>query len=284
MHYTHFMRLFTTLLASLIASPAFAAEHSPKNIPQDNIFNADISHPDLATAVRAFEQVCMPFVLHKSATELRIDKAHFKSQLAEQGFDFQSSERLIKRYKIEARRDEWKPPVIAINSGAINGGRVNTRTRGQFTVFSGISNQIVEATESRVSQAGEVFGIFLPARYKDKISNTDTYRHQSNNNLTASLDWKERPEYHPGKFCEIQLNNPEIDLAEFTEHFIKKDSDWKRDWTQREPMNTGWAQCVKEREDNGGTAEFLFAATHGSEGLKISLQRDDIYRYALCGS
>ena len=44
---------------------------------------------------------------------------------------------------------------------------VNTRTRGQFNVFNGVSNQVVESTETIVSQAGEVLcRVLIPAKYK----------------------------------------------------------------------------------------------------------------------
>jgi len=44
---------------------------------------------------------------------------------------------------------------------------VNTNTVGQFTVFNGISNQVVQSTETTVSQTGEILcRVLIPAKYK----------------------------------------------------------------------------------------------------------------------
>lgn len=48
----------------------------------------------------------------------------------------------------------------------------NTNTRGQFTVFNGTSNQIVQSTETRVSQTGEILcNVQIPAVYKTIFRN-----------------------------------------------------------------------------------------------------------------
>jgi len=71
------------------------------------------------------------------------------------------------RVLIEPAREEWKPGSQAINAGAFAGGRVNTATRGQFTVFNGVSNQVVESTETIVNQTGEILcRVLIPAKYK----------------------------------------------------------------------------------------------------------------------
>jgi len=57
------------------------------------------------------------------------------------------------RVLIEPAREEWKPG--------------NTQTRGQFTVFNGVSNQVVESTETIVNQTGEILcRVLIPAKYK----------------------------------------------------------------------------------------------------------------------
>ena len=46
-------------------------------------------------------------------------------------------------------------------------GRVNTNTVGQFTVFNGVSNQVVQSTQTTVNQTGEILArVVIPAKYK----------------------------------------------------------------------------------------------------------------------
>ena len=54
------------------------------------------------------------------------------------------------------------PIVVAQNNTAVNAG-----PKGQFTVFNGVSNQVVESTETIVSQTGEILcRVLIPAKYK----------------------------------------------------------------------------------------------------------------------
>ena len=49
---------------------------------------------------------------------------------------------------------------------AVN-ARVNSSTKGQFTVFNGTTNQVVESTETIVNQTGEILcRVLIPAKYK----------------------------------------------------------------------------------------------------------------------
>ena len=72
------------------------------------------------------------------------------------------------RVLVEPAREEWKPGSQAINAGALGaGGRINTNTQGQFTVFNGTSNQVIQSTETIVSQTGEILcRVLIPAKYK----------------------------------------------------------------------------------------------------------------------
>ena len=46
-------------------------------------------------------------------------------------------------------------------------GRVNTAVKGQFTVFNGVSNEVVQSTETIVSETGEILcRVLIPAKYK----------------------------------------------------------------------------------------------------------------------
>ena len=55
----------------LMGTAAFAGD-----VSEPNIFHAALTHPDLALAVSAFEETCMPFVLHKTETTRETDKRH----------------------------------------------------------------------------------------------------------------------------------------------------------------------------------------------------------------
>ena len=99
------------VLSTVLLSPsAYGADVEP------NIFNADLSNSDLEMAVTSFEQVCMPFVLHKTELTRELDKAHYKTRLESEGFVFQSHDVIPKRYIIEPERHEWRPASQTINS------------------------------------------------------------------------------------------------------------------------------------------------------------------------
>ena len=54
-----------------------------------------------------------------------------------------------------------------VPGSAGNAGEVNTSTQGQFTVFNGTSNVVVQSTETIVSQTGEILcRVLVPAKYK----------------------------------------------------------------------------------------------------------------------
>ena len=64
-----------------------------------------------------------------------------------------------------------KPKIRPIqpsqNANPSTTGKVNTSTKGQFAVFNGVSNQVVESTETIVSQTGEILcRVLIPAKYK----------------------------------------------------------------------------------------------------------------------
>jgi len=227
--------------------------------PHDNIFGADIFHPDLELAVTSFEQVCMPFVLHKTELTREMDKAHWADLLAAQGYKPQSVERMTRRYLVEPSRAEWKPPVKMLNP-----------PKGKFTVFDGASTRVVTS----VPPTGEINmrATFVPAIYKTKFVEAETYNHAEDNRLSADLIWNFPSGNYPGKSCDITLEIPSIDKARFIENFIEKDTDWK-------PRDNGWSQCVKQENE-----EFLFTISHQTEALSLSVKRSDFLEAHPCQS
>ena len=75
------MRLLAIYLTLIMSSAAFATDDYGSNI-----FKADISHPDLATAVTFFENICLPFVLHETELNFAQDRAHHQGLLEKQNF------------------------------------------------------------------------------------------------------------------------------------------------------------------------------------------------------
>ena len=57
--------------------------------------------------------------------------------------------------------------AIGTTSSHTTGGRVKPSTAGQFTVFNGVTNQVVQSTQTIVSETGEILcRVLIPAKYK----------------------------------------------------------------------------------------------------------------------
>jgi len=246
------MRKLSVIVVLCLSSAAYAADDAPSNI-----FHADLSNPDLAAAVTAFEDVCMPFVLHKTE--------------------------LTRAYLIEPAREEWKPPTQALNAGSLGArARVNTHTRGQFTVFDGTSSQSVKSTKTIVRATGEIGRVpLVPAKYKTIPTDVQTYALASDARVTAVLDWNfPFQSLPPGKSCEMHLKTPEFDKSEFIESFIEKDADW----IPRETFSSHrfWEQCVIN-----GKEQFLFTANYSTgedivDSFSVKVTRNDRRHTSVC--
>ena len=253
------IRLSTVLSAMLLSTSAYAAD------VELNIFNADLSHPDLEQVVKSFEQVCMPFVLHKTELTRELDKAHHKNLLQSEGFVFQSHEVIPKRYIIEPERHEWRPPSQTINSN-----NDHIPKDGQFAIFRGVINR-TELPVTVPTQTGEInMHPVIPAIQKTVITETETFNHSRDNRMTAHLGWNYSSQNHPGKNCEIKLEQSAISKVEFTESFIEKDADWREE-------KDGWSQCVKESTDS-----FRFTVKHDLGSLSLHLVRNDFFETNVC--
>jgi len=253
------MRFLFAIAPLCLSASAFASEAEPQN-RQSNIFNADLSNPDLALAVSHFQETCMPFVLHE--TELLQDENmhHYAKLMENQGLEYQSSETRSRRVTIEPSREEWKPPSQAIPP------------KRTFTVYNGLSDPVTESTETIVNHTGEIDmrAALVPAIYKTVSSSRQSYYLHSDSRLSARLDWNYASQNHPGKSCEIKLTTPTIDEVQFTTAFIEKDSDWM-------PTQTDWSQCVRDGED-----EFEFTVQHHADALSLHVKRNDFYETDIC--
>ncbi len=54
-----------------------------------------------------------------------------------------------------------------VPSEPVSGGRINTNNNQQFTVFNGVSTEVLQSTETIVEQTGEILArVMIPAKYK----------------------------------------------------------------------------------------------------------------------
>ena len=254
--YTHPMRVLFTFSLVMLSTAAIAAESAP-----DNMFRADLSNPDLALAVSHFEETCMPFILHKSEVTRDLNKQHMSKQIENLGYDLISSEEKSERVVIAPARAPWKPPAQVRSNNSV----------GQFTVFNGISSQVVEATQTIVEQTGEISGpLMIPALYRTLTRDIETYSFNAEDRVSTILVWNYASQDHPGKSCEIKVSDPALTQNEFKAAFIEKDRDWL-------PKNNSWLQCVREGED-----QYRFTAHYEKDVLSLHVIRNDFHAPDIC--
>ena len=277
----YFLRIFSIGLGSLLISTSALSQEAA----QANVFNADTSHPELAAAISAFEQVCMPFVLHQTEMDHEHDKLHMAKLMQSRGYAFRSSSQETKRVIVEPKRGPWKP-------GSNDRERFNPynekqngkpkTTRGQFTVFNGTSMEVVTSDEFITPP---LWGpLVIPPKYKQFLVETETYSDLNAPRLTAQIKWNYASQQDPGGQCEISLSQVTMPRSDFTESFIAKDADWiagantlTADTPKIKPVS--WSQCAEEGED-----DFEFKASHKDGTIKLSMKRSDFYEPDLCGS
>jgi len=235
--YVYVMRLLITCLILLVVPTAYAVDESGSNI-----FKANLSDSDLSLAISSFENVCLPFVFHKTEMTSRLDRTHYRKLLKQSDLNFQSSKMEYKRYLVE--RGAYKIPSQSITSG----------------------------TQTVVKQTGELNfrDYYIPAKYKTLTREIETYNLGSDKRLKANIRWSYPSQRNPGKSCEIRLEQSTIDKEGFIKNFIEQD----KDWVQKKDE---WSQCIKE--DDG---EFLFVVKHQPKSLSLYLTRDDMFETDLC--
>ena len=252
----------TILGAGLFCIPVCASEPI-----LENIFHADMTHTDIADVVVAFQDICMPFVLHE--TELpQAENWHHQAVIMKQK-NYTRHARVTKSRQLEYEpsREEWKPQSRAINPPR------------HFTVFNGASTEIVTAVKPLVMQTGEIdMRAYIPPRLITTTVPSDSYTHNTKPNITAVLDWNYASQKDPGKSCTIALTNTTLKYPKFVQDFIAKDSAWKKPHL-REEAPAQWTQCVKDSDN-----EFEFTAQHQDGEIKLSMKRSDFYERKLCKS
>lgn len=236
-------------MSGLSVSGAMAIEQ-----PDSNIFKADVSNADLALTVNKFENVCMPFVLHKTKLTRAEDRAHFEDHLKQQNFSLEFTAKENKRYEIEPARDAWRPQSYDVKSLPKNRhGKV------------------------MVPLIGEIMGPFLTKpQYISLPTQTDEFVFETDNRLSAHLYWGHPSQNHPGKACEIRMKQADMTPSDFKTNFIDRDDDWKA--VNRQSASgffakpNSWTQCVKQ-----GDEEFLFTVGYEDNLFWINLERDDFF-------
>ena len=248
------MRKFILGLLALSVSVSSAA-----NDTAPNIFHADLSNADLSLAVRAFEQVCMPFILHKTELTQDNDIAHHTELLKVQGYEFQRHETRSERFLLEPLREEWKPVSQAINPG-------------QFTLFNGGKEVVVPSTKTIVRPVGEISGpVIIPPIYKTITNQVYLYKSDSDKRLTVALHWGHESVNRPGFHCNIKLEQPAMTQQDFKAQFLDKDADWR---IQRKGH---WNQCV-----NADDGQFRFGVSYDPKALRMDVIRDSFDNETIC--
>lgn len=258
------MLKYCMMAGFLLASASAAAE--------GNIFNADMSNPDLSAAISSFEQVCMPFVLHETELARKDDWRHTTGLMKNLGFASNSIVTRSRRVEIEPSRVEWKPPSRAITSSHV---LKNTK---QFTVFNGVSSQAVTDSQTIISKTGEINmrDAYIPPLLKTVTYQVESYTKETEPRLAATLDWNYPSQKDPGKSCAITLDRANIKPARFVEAFIARDEKWTA-MPNEDTSQKRWSQCVSDADN-----DFEFTAEYSEDTISISMKRSDFYAPKLC--
>lgn len=226
----------------------------------DNIFNADMSNPDLSTLISSFEQVCMPFVLHETELTRENDWRHTVGQMENLGFASQSIVTRSRRVEFEPAREEWKPRSQNINSS--------------FTVF----NRGFKTGNTIVNPTGEIDmrAALIPPMMQTVTYQVETYKKDTEPRLKAILDWNYPSQKDPGKACAINLERINMRSSLFHEAFISKDDGWK-EVPDKDTPKLRWSQCVSDADN-----DFEFTAVHSDNKISLLMKRSDFYEPKLC--
>ena len=254
----NFARLISAIFMSAFsAQMAFAADQ-----PRPNVFNADMSHPDLAAIITAFETVCLPFITHTTDLPQSLDQQHHVKLLSQQGFQFHDRARKEDRYLIKEAREAWEPEL---------GSKINAKS---FTVFNLPPSPPVNRTTAIIGQSGEIGRVpYIPGVYKTITRDMDNYVSKVDARQMAILGWNYASQNHPGKSCDIVLKTSELPSQVLKTNFIEKDTDWRESWKQKGL----WSQCTVDGQD-----EYEFTAVHTADMLSLSVRRNDLYENRLC--
>ncbi len=262
------MRILALLFTVVFSAYAIAAEDAQLE-PAENIFHADLSHPDLAKIVTSFEQVCMPFILHKTELPHELNRVHMRTQLEDLGFEFEKADEVKGRHYVKTVDYGWKTTSFT------GGIPISDNVKGKFTVFNGISEQVVDHSDTVLFKNSErdLRAIF-PMRFEDiflidyfKTLDTEiiSYKHRYDTRTKAKLEFNPMSQKYPAVTCAIKLETPIINVSGFTQNFIDKDEDWQ-------PNETSWSQCVSDGED-----KFFFTATATEEEITLDVTRNGFY-------
>ena len=258
------MRNFKSLLSTLAVAALLAPTAIAEDGPTANVFKADMSNPDLAAVITSFQDVCLPFIMHKTELPQSANIKHYSKQLADQGFTLQNRE--SKSYQVVdgQARQERKPPSRQINP------------KGEFTVFNGTSHQVVRSSETVVNPTGEIdMRARIPAKYMTLTYYTDSYVPEEDERRKITLNWNYNSQKYPAKSCEVKMDQASTIPEAFEANFIEKDGDWQpvqgRDGT--------WSQCTIDGPD-----EFEFRAEIKDGVLALTVKRNDFWQPNLCGT
>ena len=249
-------RYFPLTLAALCLAPvSFAA--SP---PQSNVFNADLSHPDMAMAVDTFQDVCLPFIMHQTEVPPEDDRQAYIQTLSDKGFDLQETRTQL--ITISPAKLAWKPPSMSVSD--VQGAEKKT-----FTVYNGVEEVEVQFGATIVENTGEINLRDAQVVTSPAVTGTqirDIYAHRDAPNLTAHLVWSPIPNHkRPAQSCEITLHQTSLTSLQHKTNLIDKDAHWISKLSER----NGYAQCTLQDDE-----AFLFETSLSGQILSVSVKRN----------
>lgn len=244
------------ILSTFFISSAALADGS------ENIFKADLSNAEISATVNAFEDVCMPFILHVSELTQAHDRSHHQIILESRGFIFKENRR--QRYRIyDGTEGQWRPKSVKLLG---SGSRVNDNVKGEFTVFNGVAAEVAKSSQKLIKQTGEIFSTRDIPIYKTGLN--EIYETNAYAQLSAELAWNPyKSQKQPAKSCSIKFNKPSFSNDVLTQTVVKKDDDWKR-----RGMVNSWFQCVAQDE-----GRLLFTMNNQSDDFSIKVERIDTF-------
>ena len=228
----------------------------------ENIFKADLSNHEIAATLSAFEDVCLPFILHVSELTQANDRAHYQNILKSQGYIFKEDRR--QKYRIfDGTEGQWRPKSQQIIG---SGGKVPDNTKGKFTVFNGLLKQNIVSTQTTVNQTGEILLAHDIPVYKTGLS--EIYESNVYARLSSELAWNPyESQKQPAKSCTIKFKEPSFSNAVLVKTVVKNDEDWKQ-----RGMVGSWYQCVAQNE-----GRLFLTMNNQNDGFSIKVERIDTF-------
>jgi len=231
----------------LLCPTVFASDE----VAQTNVFNADLSHPTITTAVTEFEKVCLPFIANETELTPLQNRDVFKSRMLEAGYSFEK--------EVKSKQDI---PLTAFNHVASDYWASACQDYKIKKIRTETKKISKEDTLKLTSQTGEIGGYSVTPVYSQQLIR-QIYTNRASANTSAYLTWRDKArqpkvndypflscrfEKEPydftsslAKSCRVHMHTADISPYTLTEKIISRDPDWIK-IGGKEDLNY-WRQC-----------------------------------------